>query len=168
MREIDARESGTTIFEVTVSSAIVAIVIAVGLTSFIAAQRNQSYVSARTSALDSLRVSMQMLTKEVRQAVSIDPTSVGTSITMKTYVTGTSQPVQVRYYVNGTTLYRQQGTNASRGIQDRLASTQVFTYTPGVVGAQIVIVNLKVHPRHAPDTVVQLTSEVRLRNRGRA
>ncbi|MGH2830089.1 MAG: hypothetical protein ACRDJM_06355 [Actinomycetota bacterium] len=167
MRRIDARESGTSIFEVTVTVAVVASVLAAVLASLVSAQRSQTYVSARASALDSLRIAMNVLTKEVRQAVSVDPTSTPSEIIMYTYLTGQSDPQLVRYTASAGTLTREEA-GIERVVLSRLASTVIFSYTPTPGAAQVVKVDLQVNPLHAPDTTVRLVSDIRLRNRGRS
>jgi len=125
-----------------------------------------SYTADRTASLDDMRVALNRMTRELRQASSVDEaTSTPSQIVFDTY--GASGPRHVVYTATGTTLTRRVNAGAAITVLTGLASTDVFTYViaPPVPGAQWVQVKLQVEPKRAPDTVLVLDSEVNLRNR---
>jgi hypothetical protein len=125
-----------------------------------------TYTSDRTASLDEMRVALNQMTREVRQASIVDElTSTPSRIAFDTY--GPSGPLHVVYNATGTTLTRQVNAGAPVPVLSGLASTSVFTYVtaPPVPGAQWVQIHLQVRPKRTPDTILVLDSEVNLRNR---
>ena len=153
---------GFTLIELTIVIAILMLVIASILSQLTSAQRSESFAEDRSAALDETRASMARMTKDLRQATSIDPASTATNVWMTTYVRSTL--TTVTYTISGTNLLRTVGTNPSEILQKDLASTSIFTYEPSVTDAEVVSILLEVQPEHSPQTSVQMTSEVRLRN----
>ena len=133
------------------------------LTVFESVQRTQMFTQERSQTLDDMRVALSRITKEARQASSVAPTSTASKLDLQTYVNGVA--TQVVYEAAGSTLTRTAGGSAAP-ILSNLNSTVVFTYAPAVTQTQVVTITLNVHPVRRPDTVVSLTSEVRLRNQG--
>jgi hypothetical protein len=128
----------------------------------------ETYATDRTDSLDSMRLGLNEMTRELRQAAGVDDTSTASQIDFETYSSGAAE--HVTYRAVGTTLTRQAGANAPVPVLQGLASTSVFTYVtaPPVPGAQWVRINLQVRPKRTPDTVLVLDSEVNLRNRTEA
>ena len=157
-----AREGGFTVIELTVTMGILLIVMGCLLTVFESAQRTQSFASNRSETLDQMRLAMNQMAKDIRQATLIDASSDVTRIEMDTYVLGVTR--HVVYQASGDTLSRAIGTTVAAPLQSRLIDTSIFTYSPTTAGAQIISVTLRVRPRNAPETVLELTSEIRLRN----
>jgi hypothetical protein len=150
------------LIELTIVIAILLLVIVSILMQLTSAQQSEVFAADRTSALDETRVSMARMTKDLRQASSIDPSSSATQVSMTTYVEGNLTTVV--YTISGTNLLRTVGTRPSELLQKDLASTSIFTYEPSNTDAQVVSILLEVQPEASPETTVQMTSEVRLRN----
>jgi hypothetical protein len=149
--------------EVTITSALLLVVVGSILGVFISVQRTAAFTQARVESTDAMRLAMEGLTKELRQASSITGDSDASTLTMATFINGT--PTQVTYTVSNGTLYRESGPTFTP-VLSSLADNTIFTYTPDAVGAQVVSITLDVHPKQRPDTTLSLTSEVRLRNMG--
>jgi hypothetical protein len=131
------------------------------LTIFMSVQRSTAFVQNRSEALDQMRLVIDQMTKEIRQATYISPNSIASRIEMTTYVMGVSKTV---VYQASTSLTRRVNGGTTQILADHLASTNVFTYTDSVFSVQLVGMKLQVHPRFRPDTTLVLTSEARLRN----
>jgi hypothetical protein len=128
--------------------------------------KSQAYQADRTQNLDDMRGVLNRMTKDLRQATSVDESvSTASTITFTTYIDGVSTPIV--YTASGTNLTRKVGTNAPFTVLKNLASTDVFTYVAAtdVTGVQWVEIELQVHPARSPDTTLVLDSEVNLRNR---
>lgn len=160
--KISAREDGFTVIELSITMGILLIVMGSLLSVFTAAQRTQSFASNRSETLDEMRLAMDQMTKDIRQATLIDATSGASRIEMDSYVLGVTQ--HVIYETSGSTVTRSIGSSTGIPLLTRLVSTPIFTYSPNVTGAQVVTVTLRVSPRNAPETVLELTSEIRVRN----
>jgi type II secretory pathway component PulJ len=161
-QKTSAREGGFTIIELSITMGILLIVMGALLSVFAAAQRTQSFATNRSETLDEMRLTMAQMTKDIRQATLIAASSGPSRIEMDAYVLGVTQ--HVIYEATGTSLTRSIGSTTEVLLQTRLVSTSVFTYTPAVTGAQVVAITLQVSPRNAPNTVLELMSEIRLRN----
>jgi Tfp pilus assembly protein PilW len=135
------------------------------VTVFLSVQRTQVFTQERSQSLDEMRLAIDRLTKEARQATTLDDSSNASRLDMQTFVNGVSTHV-VYHVVSDTTLVRTVGTTDAT-ILTNMNSGNVFAYTPSVSGAQIITVTLSVHPARRPDTVLELKSEIRLRNEGR-
>jgi hypothetical protein len=126
----------------------------------------ESYTSDRTTSLDAMRLTLNRMTREIRQASSVDATISGPSyIAFDTYSGGGTR--HVVYSAAGTILTRQVNAGNPISILTGLASPSLFTYVtaPPVPGAQWVQINLQVRPQRSPDTILVLDSEINLRNR---
>ena len=145
---------------------LLAVVIGSMLGVFESVQRSTAFVQNRSEALDSMRLAVDEMTKDIRQATSIAANSTSNYIDMTTYVLGVSK--EIVYQASGTTLTRKVGTGTAVTIQTRLTSTDLFAYTDSVSDVSLVGLTLSVNPLNRPDTTLVLTSEVRLRNRSTA
>lgn len=161
-RRTSAPEAGLTVIELSITMGILLIVMGALLGVFASAQRTQAFATNRSETLDEMRLAMDQMTKDIRQATAIDASSGASRIEMDTYVLGTTE--HVIYEASGTTLTRSIGASTSAPLQTRLTTTAIFIYTPAVTGAQVVTITLRVTPRNAPETVLELVSEIRLRN----
>jgi hypothetical protein len=133
---------------------------------------SEAFHENRTQTLDTMRLTINRMTRELRQATEVDAASTSARLVFKGYVgpfaSGTTPTTTTVVYVaSGTTLTRQVGSGTPVVVQRDLASTSIFTYVdaPPVPGAQWVKLLLQVKPRRAPDTTLVLDSEVNLRNR---
>lgn len=135
---------------------------------FASAQRTQSFAANRSETLDEMRLAMDQMTKDIRQATAVWGTSTGSRIEIDTFVLGTTE--HVIYEVTGSTLTRSIGSSTGIPLQTRIVGGAPFVYTPtftasaDVVPVNVVVITLRVTPRDAPETVLELISEIRLRN----
>lgn len=132
------------------------------LSVFGAAQRTQSFATNRSETLDEMRLTMDQMSKDIRQATLLDPASTVSRIEMDTYVLGATQ--HVVYEASGTSITRSIGSSTGIPMLSRLVSASIFSYTPSVADVQVVTITIRVTPRNAPETVLELTSEIKLRN----
>ena len=155
-------EDGFTILELSIVSALMLLVLAaatVMLTSYV---HEDAFEIARTDAQTNMRVVMNQMTKEIREANSILPGSTTTSLSMSTPVNGVN--TSVTYTISGTYLRRAQ-SGSSPIVVTRIALGTGFSYVPDAATAQRVPIHLAVHPAQSPDTTLALDAEVSLRNR---
>ena len=161
-RRTSAVEHGFSLIELTITVSLLAIVLGVFSSALVSSQRAESFAEDRGAALDSLQTTMARITKDVRQAASIDPTSTASLLTIPTYVDGVA--ATVRYQITGTRLTRSINGAAAVLLIPNLASPSLFSYEPSPANAKVVTILLQATPKNSPNTTVQLTSEVRLRN----
>lgn len=159
-------EHGFTLVELIITSSLLLVVLTLVLDTLVSMVHSEAYATDRLASLADMRVTLNKMTRELRQSASVsDATSNASHLEMDTYVHGT--PVHVVYNATGGTLTRRVGSTAGAVVLKNLASTSLFTYVeaPPVAGAQWVQILLQVRPKRAPDTVLVLDSEVNLRNR---
>lgn len=144
---------------VTVS--IFSIVLASLLGVFVSVQRSQAFVTDRSESMDALRIAMDRLSKEVRQATSVTAQS-PTSMSMSTFVSGSAE--SVTWSVASGTLSRTNEWGQAATILKDVTNSDIFTYTPATGAPLVVTVRLEMRPRQSPDILLELTSEIRLRN----
>lgn len=143
--------------------ALLGVVLGGLLTVFESVQRSATFVQERSETLDEMRIALDQMTKEIRQAQEVETTSTASRIEMTSYILGVQKTIV--YEVTGTTLTKNVGSAGAVPIQTHVADTNLFTYTVDAGGViQLVTLDLQVHPVRRPDTTVVLTSEVRLRN----
>lgn len=148
---------------------IVTSVLLVVLTSmatfFNVIQRTSMRQDKRNEVTDNMRLAMERITKEIRQATAIRDGSGGSLLDFDTYVDGTA--THLTYTAAGTTLSRTVSGHAQTLLTGLTTVTGVFTYSPGITNATDVTIDLHARPtRFSTDpTAVELTSQVRLRNR---
>lgn len=140
---------------------IFAIVLTALLGVFISVQRSQAYVTDRSESMDQLRIALDRVSKEVRQATTVT-TKTPTSIAMSTYVAGAAEVVT--WSVTGGVLRRTNEWGSTTTLLREITNTDVFTYTPATGNPLVVTVRLEMRPRHSPNVRLELTSEIRLRN----
>jgi prepilin-type N-terminal cleavage/methylation domain-containing protein len=156
-------EDGFTLIEVMIVSALFLLVMGIVFSMLVSAQRSEAFENGRGQALDDMTVTMDRLTKDLRQATSVIGTPTASHIEMMTYDNGALQDVV--YDASGTTLTRTEA--GLRSIQQKgLANTAVFDYVPSTTTPQDVQIALIVAPPNLPSTTVTLDGEVHLRNLG--
>lgn len=165
LRKISVPEDGFTVLELTVTMTVMTVVIVSLLGVFMSAQRSQAFASDRSQTIDDIRVAMNRITKEVRQASRIDPASTSSNLTMQTFVDGVSQTVTWRVNVPALRLERVDAAGNVVPVLQRLVLTSPFTYSPSAAEPVVVLVRLRARPRTSPGTVLELQSELQLRNR---
>ena len=143
--------------------ALLGVVLGGLLTVFESVQRSATFVQERSETLDEMRIALDQMTKEIRQALEVESASTASRLEMTTYILGVQK--QIVYEVTGTTLTKNVNGAGAVPIQTQVASTSLFSYTVDASGViQLVTLDLSVHPKRRPDTTVLLTSEARLRN----
>jgi hypothetical protein len=158
--------AGFSIIEQVITCALLLIVLGVIYAALDGVMKSEAYSSDRTTALDDMRITLNRMTRELRQASAVDePASTASRIEFDSYGGGASR--HVVYQVSGTDLTRSVNGGSAVTVLRGLAAPQIFTYVsaPPVPGAQWVRINLQVHPERTPETVLVLDSEVNLRNR---
>jgi prepilin-type N-terminal cleavage/methylation domain-containing protein len=161
-RRTSAVEHGFTLIELTITVALLVLVLGTVSEALTSSQRSESFAEDRSQTLDALQTTMARVTKDTRQATSIDPSSSASLLDMQTYVNGTL--ATVIYQISGTILTRTVNGGAAIDLVTNLASPSLFTYEPSSTNAQVITILLQATPKHSPNTTVQLTSEVSLRN----
>jgi type II secretory pathway pseudopilin PulG len=163
-RRTSAAEHGFTLIELTITIALLMVVLGMFFEALASSQRSEAFISGRTQALDALQTTMSRITKDTRQATQINSSSSAASLNMQTYYDGAAAGIV--YTISGSTLTRSVNGGTAIVMMQNLASPSIFTYEPSSTSATVVDILLQATPRQAPDTTVQLTSEVRLRNLG--
>ena len=151
-----------------ITSALLLVVLVATLKSLESVSSAQAFQANRSSTLDEMRGVLNRMTKDLRQATSVDATaSTATTVTYTTAINGTA--TQIVYAASGTgtsaKLTRKVGSGTAFTVLARLASTNVFTYVNPGTGIQWVEMSLQVTPARLPTTTLVLDSEVNLRNR---
>ena len=163
-RRTNAAERGFTLVELTITVTLLVVIITMFAEALTSSQRTDSFAEDRSQTLDALQTTMDRVTKDTRQATSIDASSTASRLDMQTYVKGSV--ATVIYQISGTVLTRSINGGAAIILITNLASPSLFTYEPSSTSAQVITILLQATPKHSPNTTVQLTSEVRLRNLG--
>jgi hypothetical protein len=156
------------------SVALLGIVLATVLLSLESMTNSEAYQDDRTANLDTMRTTLNDMTKLLRQGSDVRAGSSATRLDFDSYVSGS--PVHVVYSVSGTQLLRQIGGGAQTVVLRDLDATPaapLFCYTDAssVCGAsggpttQWVQISLQVTPTRSPSTTLELDSQVNLRTR---
>jgi prepilin-type N-terminal cleavage/methylation domain-containing protein len=156
-RRTSAAEHGFSLIELVIAVSLIVVVLGTFFDALGSSQRSESFAEDRAQTLDALQATMARVTKDTRQATAIDPSSTDSMLDVQTDVNGA--PATVVYQINGTVLTRSINGGAQIILMTNLASPSLFTYEPALV-----TILLQATPKHSPNTTVQLTSEVRLRN----
>lgn len=145
---------------------VLGLVVGAMLSAFSSIQRAAARESSRSQTTDELRLAMDRMTKDIRQAIEIRAGSGLSYLEMDTFIDG----VQARVIYDATS-----GTHLTRSVDgssvrllERLQSTDVFLYAPEVLDATVVTITLVSKPEKfsADQSDVTLISKVQLRNRG--
>ena len=159
----ERREAGFTIIEVVVATALLMVVFIVMFNTLWSVQRSEAFTRGRTTAMDNMRVSLNRITKDVRQANDINGTPTPSHLDIDTFVNGT--PAHIVYDVTGGTITRQVNGSAPVVMHQELTQDAIFTYEPDADAPDTVKIELVVKPSNLPDTRITLSSEIELRNR---
>jgi type II secretory pathway component PulJ len=141
---------------------LVTVVITGGLLSV---QRSEATVRGRATSLDELRDTLGLVGRDVRQAVSIDPSSTASHLQLEGYDKGARATIV--WEVNGDgDLQRSVDGGAPTLSQEGVLDPDVFSFLPDVNTTEVVFIDLTLQPRALPETELTVEGEVRLRNRG--
>jgi prepilin-type N-terminal cleavage/methylation domain-containing protein len=155
-------ERGFTLIEMMIATSLLTLVIAVICSSLWTVQRNEQFSRGRTEALDSMRGSLDRMTKDLRQAYSINGTPDATTLDVNTYLNGV--PTRIYYDMTGSTLIRRVNGGPAIPVQKGLTSSSIFSYTPDATSPDVVSIVFVVKPPNLPDTTLTLNAEVTFRN----
>jgi prepilin-type N-terminal cleavage/methylation domain-containing protein len=165
------REGGFTLIEVVVTMTLLAIVMVILLNSLWSVQKSEAYTRGRTAAIDDMRISLNRISRDLRQATNFTATPTPSHVDFYTYVHGT--PARVAYDVSGGVITRQVNGGSKVVMHKELTDNAIFTYctdtcTGTPLDAQLsdtIRIELVVQPSNLPKTHLTLSSEVQLRNR---
>ncbi|MFM7271630.1 MAG: type II secretion system protein J, partial [Actinomycetes bacterium] len=114
------RQGGFTLIELLITVSLLMVVGVVILQTLDSVTRSQAYQADRTESLDSMRLVLNTMTKELRQATAVDDaTSTASHISFTTYIRGVSR--QVQYTATSGTLTRRLDGGAWITVQTGLA-----------------------------------------------
>lgn len=165
-RRISVREEGVSLVELLSATLIMGLVTASMLTFFATIQRTAARESSRSETTDALRVAMDRMTKDIRQATFIRPGAAASYLDMDTFINGVSH--RVTYDAGaGNRLTRSIDGGGEVILVERLQTTALFSFAPNTVTPSVITVTIVSRPEtFARDQAdVTLTSEVKLRNR---
>jgi type II secretory pathway component PulJ len=164
-RRISAREEGFTLLELVVVTTLLMIVMTAILTGFEVVQKASVRESSRSEETDTVRLAMEQMTKDIRQASDVRAGSSASFLDIDTYLNGIA--MHVSYTASGTTLKRT-ANGVTLTLLSRLSTTSLFSYDPSVITPSVVTVTLEASPEYfkTDATLVTLTSEIKLRNGG--
>ena len=159
-------EAGVALFELIIYTALLLLVIGAALSSLESVTKAQAFQMNRSQTLASMRGALNRMTKELRQASSVDTAvSNATTMTFSTYVGSVSHTVT--YRASGTVLTRALDAGTATPLLTGLSSTSIFTTVAGgsTADVQWVAIRLSVTASKGISTQLVLDSEVNLRNR---
>jgi type II secretory pathway component PulJ len=111
------REAGFTIVELMVTSVVLLLIVTATMAALVAGQRATDFSTRRGQTHDDVRLSMDRLTKDLRQATRFNTTFTtsgsgswtGNDLDFLTYTAASPDlPVRVRWWVSGATMRRQE------------------------------------------------------------
>ena len=94
------RQAGFSLIELLVVISLLGLVLAVVLSALGSAQRAEHFARGRTTSLDALQNSLDRMSKDLRQAITVEPTSDADTIDVQTYIDGVQH--RVVYSLDGT------------------------------------------------------------------
>jgi prepilin-type N-terminal cleavage/methylation domain-containing protein len=157
-------ERGFTLIELMITTMLFLVVIGVIFALLFNQQKAETYVRGRGQALDDMRITMDRMTKELRQATSVVGTPTSSHIEFLTYQNGAT--ADITYDASGTKLTRKIGSSPATTVQTGLTTTSIFEFVPSTLTPQVVDITLVVAPPNLPNSTVTLDGEVHLRNAG--
>lgn len=166
MRRINARdEAGVTLVELITTSAILGIVVATMLTSFGVMQRTAARETSRSQTTDQVRVAIDRMAKDIRQAIAVNAGSTASRLDIDTYIDGVEH--NVVYDATGVNLLTRAVDGSAVTLLERMTLTTVFTYSPDVSDPSVITIAVTAKPEKFSQDVseISLASEVQLRNR---
>ena len=165
LRRISAPESGFTLLELVSTTALLGLVVASMLGLFAGLQRTAARETSRSQTTDLVRVAIDRMTKDIRQATAIDPSSSASVLDMQTFVAGVER--NVVYDASGADLLTRTTDGTTVTLLERMTLTAVFAYSPDVTDPSVITISVIAKPEKFSKDVaeISLSSEVKLRNR---
>ena len=163
-REPSRDEAGFSLIELMVVTVLLTIVIVATLSTMWSIQRSEAYTRGRTAAMDNMRISLNRISKDLRQASDFNATPTSNHLDVDTYVDGATH--RVVYDVNAGTLTRQLDGGNAVIMHKELTEDDIFHYPEDDLETpDTILIQMVVKPSNLPDTRLTLSSEVQLRNR---
>jgi prepilin-type N-terminal cleavage/methylation domain-containing protein len=163
-RESGDNEAGFSLIELMVVTVLLTIVIVATLSTMWSIQRSEAYTRGRTAAMDNMRISLNRISKDLRQAGDFNATPTPNHLDVDTYINGAAH--RVVYDVNAGTLTRQLDGGAAVIMHKELTEDDIFQYPEDDLDTpDTILIQMVVKPSNLPDTRLTLSSEVQLRNR---
>ena len=157
-------EGGFSLLELTVVIGLLMMVVGVVSSGFLSVQRAERFAQGRTTSLDALQSTLARMTKDLRQTVSVDPSSTASRLEVQTYVQGRLRDVVFEVQASGD-LVRSVDGGGGLLMQEGVLDPAVFTYLPAIDAPESVEINLLLHPEALPDAEIGVQGEVQFRNR---
>jgi len=165
------REGGFTVIELVVAMSLLSLVMVIILSSLWSVQKSETFTRGREAAIDNMRISLNRISRDLRQATNFTTAPTPSHVDFYTYINGTSS--HVVYDVTGGVITRSVNGGAAVVMHKELTDNDIFTYCTDVctgapATAQLpdtVQIELVVQPSNLPKTKLTLSSEVQLRNR---
>ena len=166
-RRISAPEEGFTLLELVVVTTLLMVVMTTILTGFEVVQKASVRESSRSEETDRVRLAMEQITKDTRQAADVRAGSSTSFLDLDSYINGVS--THISYTASGTTLQRTSN-GVTLTLLDRLSTTSIFAYDPSVTEPSVITITIQDSPQYfkTDTTLITLTSEVKIRNGGSA
>jgi type II secretory pathway pseudopilin PulG len=160
-----------TLVELLVAAPIALILLTATLTLQLASGREQERTNDRAQSLLQQRQGLERMTRELRQATSITPTSsvaVDAVVWLRPPGGGESEQRQVRYDCSGQACVRREGPvgsslGASVVVVADVLNADVFDFQPDLVNPTYVTITLEVRVKTATNPI-SLHDGVALRN----
>ena len=154
------RDEGVTVVELMVTAAVMAVVVASVMGVWLRGQSESQTVYSRRNDLNDMRISMQLMTKDLRQ-VSAVHTNTASTLDVDTYINGVKH--RIAYTASGTNLNRSVDGATAQRMLSNLADTNVFTYSFVATTLHQVTILLTVNTSSHEGTL-NLQSQVETRN----
>lgn len=138
---VPAGERGFTLLEMVIAVALSAIILAAALQVWLQGARDWLAVERQGTALDNLRVALDALSREVREAQAVTRAGAGTpsdplELRLQRLVNGVLETKTVRYYLGGTGhpdwLFREVVPYSGNPIAERIKAISLVYYPQGV------------------------------------
>ena len=121
-------EDGMTVVELTVASLLLMIIIVSVFSMLDSGTKTERGQQARHDALLGIRAAMTRISRDVRPALSVGPTSTSTRLAVQTYQSGATDPVDVVYELVADRLTRSVNGGAATTILEHVVASPVFCY----------------------------------------
>ena len=147
------------------ASAIMLVAVAAMFALFAGMQRTAAREASRSNTTDLVRVAIDRMTKDIRQASSVDLASTASVLTMDGFVNGV--PATITYDATASNILTRTVDGNTVTLLERMTITTVFTYAPSVEDPSVITVQVTAKPEtfSIDEAAISLASEVRLRNR---
>jgi prepilin-type N-terminal cleavage/methylation domain-containing protein len=163
--------AGFTIIEVVITMSLLSLVMVIILSSLWTVQKSETFTRGREAAIDNMRISLNRISRDLRQATTFASAPTPSHVDFYTYVNGTT--AHVVYDVSAGVITRQLNGGGKVAMHKELTDNNIFTYCSDVCTGSpadarlpdTVDIELVVQPSNLPKTQLTLSAEVQLRNR---